>query len=200
MSATSCSAQQIGLLHEIKEVVGRPFRIGEALVAPVDLRHRLDVLAGEPLGGRAEQFEIGAAEPRLQFYRARRVRQPILEHLAERLDHVGDFVGGAGLDLSLLARLEVGGERLAAALDHAGEVLGERLNVDRAELGGPEQGGGRLDFGCLGSCRHVFFHDLPPSKLRARTGRHASRQPLTRSLLWTYYRSTQIPVHFIEFT
>ena len=41
---------------------------------------------------------------------------------------------GSVLTVAALARLEVGGERLAAFLDHAGDVLRELLDVDRAGL------------------------------------------------------------------
>jgi hypothetical protein len=155
-------AEKVGLLDEVEELVGGPFRIGEALVPGVGRNHRLELLAGHPLGCRAEQFEIGAAQSRLQLDRARRVRQPVLEHLPERLDHVGDFVGRTGLDLAFLARLEIRGERLPAALDHPGEVLGKGLDVDRRELGRAHH-----RRRCLRSCRHVVLHALPPSKLYA---------------------------------
>jgi hypothetical protein len=38
------------------------------------------------------------------------------------------------LDLAFLARPHIGGERLAAVLDHASQVLGEQLDVHQADL------------------------------------------------------------------
>ena len=126
--------EQIGLLEEVEELVRRPFRIGEAPVLRIGRDDRAGRFAGQALGRRAPQIEIGPAEPRLQFDRAARIGQPVAADLAERLDHVGHLVGEPGLHLAFLARLHVGGERLAAFLDHAGEVLGKRLDVDGADL------------------------------------------------------------------
>src|SRR5215475_9443698 len=75
--------------------------------------------------------------------------------MTEGLHHVGDLLGALVLDAALFARLEIGGERLAAFLDHAGNVLGETLDIDagrRRQLGAGSQGnrlGGWLGFGRL---------------------------------------------------
>ena len=70
----------------------------------------------------------------LQLDRALRIRQPVFRDLAQRLDDVGDLVGQPGRASRRLARLHVGGERLAALLDEAGDVVGERLDVEAADL------------------------------------------------------------------
>ena len=127
--------EQIGLLEEIEELVLRPFRIGEALVLRVGRDDRCGRLAGHALDRAGPQIEIGAAEAGLQFDRALGVGQPVFRHLADGLDHVGDVVGQFAFDLAFLARLHIGGERLAAFLDHAREIVREGLDVDRADLG-----------------------------------------------------------------
>ena len=120
--------QQIGLLEEVEELVRRPFRIGEALVARVGLRDRIGFLAGHAPRGVRPEVEIALAERRLQLERALRVGEPVLRHLAERLDHV-DELGMVGFLAAFLARLEIGGQRLAALFDHAGEVVRQLLPV-----------------------------------------------------------------------
>ena len=127
-------AEQIGLLDEVEELVRRPLRIGEAAILRVGRHHRAGRFAGQALGSRAPEIEIGPAETRLQFNCAARIGQPIAADLAQRLDHVGHLVGEPGLHLAFLARLQIGRERLAAFLDHAGKVLGKGLNVDGADL------------------------------------------------------------------
>ena len=166
-------AEQIGLLDEIEELVRRPFRIGEAAVLRIGRDDRAGLFAGQALGRGAPQIEIGAAELRLQFDRAARIGQPVAADLAERLDHVGHLVGEAGLHLAFLARLHVGRERLAAFLDHAGKVLGKRLDVDGADL-----------HRCW---RSVVLHGHPaaPSLSGPRPVNLSSARSL-RSLLWTY--------------
>src|ERR1044072_6355542 len=91
---------------------------------------------------------------------------------AERLRRVGDLVGGLDLDLADLARLEVGGERLGAFLDHAGDVPRKLLAVDRRRGGRRGRrsarrsrrqhvlgGGLRHALPARGSC---FFEDYGP--------------------------------------
>ena len=67
----------------------------------------------------------------LQLQRALRVGQPVFGDLAEGFDDVGDF-RVLVVDAAFLARLHIGGERLAAFLDHPGDVAGERLDIDGA--------------------------------------------------------------------
>ncbi len=126
--------EQIGLLEEIEELVLRPFRIGKALVARVGAGDGARRLAGHALDRARPQIEIGAAEIGLQFERALGVGQPVFRHLADGLDHVGDVVGQVAFDLAVLARLHVGGERLAAFLDHPGKVAREHLDIDGADF------------------------------------------------------------------
>ena len=135
--------EQIGLLHEIVELVRRPFGIGEALVARRRRGHRPDRFAGEAFRRRDPEFEIGLAEAGLDLDRALRIGEPVFGDVAERLDHVGDLVGRLDLDLADLARLEIGGERLAAFLDHAGDVARELLDVDRGRCRGRRRQPGR---------------------------------------------------------
>src|SRR5262249_34836250 len=66
----------------------------------------------------------------LQLDRALRVLEPIFRDLAESFHHVDQF-GVFALDLPLLARLQVSRHGLAALLDHAGEIAGQLLDVDR---------------------------------------------------------------------
>ena len=93
------------------------------------------LLAGHALDRAGPEIEIGAAEAGLQFQRALRVGQPVFRDLADGLDHVGDVVGQFVFDLAFLARLHVGGERLAAFLDHAREIAREGLDIDLADCG-----------------------------------------------------------------
>ncbi len=92
---------------------------------------RLDRLAGHALDRIGPEVEIGLAQARLQLERALRIAQPVFGDLAERLDHVGDL-GILVVDAAFLARLEIGGERLAALLDDAGNVVRELLHVGGA--------------------------------------------------------------------
>ncbi len=127
-------AEQIELLEEIEELVLRPFRIGEALVLRIGRDRRRRLFAGHAFGRDRPQIEKGAAEAGLQLQRAFGVGQPVFENLADGLDHVGDVVGHFAFDLAFLARLQIGGERLAAFLDQAGDIVRERLDLDRADL------------------------------------------------------------------
>ena len=74
------------------------------------------------------EVEIGLAEAGLQLERALRVAQPVFRDLAERLHHVGDL-GVLVVGAALLARLEIGGQRLAAFFHDAGDVAGKLLHV-----------------------------------------------------------------------
>ncbi len=71
-------AEQIGLLDEVEELVRRPLWIGEAPILRIGRRHRAGCFAGQALGGRAPEIEIGPAEPRLQFDRPARIGQPVV--------------------------------------------------------------------------------------------------------------------------
>ena len=95
---------------------------------------RLRLFAGQPFGGHRPKFEKGAAETGLQFERALGIGQPIFQDLADGLDHVGDIFGRLAFDLAFLARLQIGRERLAAFLDQTGDIVRERLDLDRADL------------------------------------------------------------------
>ena len=123
--------QQIGLLEEIEELVARPFRIGEALVPWIGRHDRLDRLARHALDRVRPEVEIGLAQARLQLERALRVPQPVVGDLAERFDHIGDL-GILVIGAAFLARLEIGGERLAALFHDAGNVAGELLHIGGA--------------------------------------------------------------------
>jgi hypothetical protein len=92
-------------------------------------------------GARAPQVEIGLGDLGLQLGRPVAVRQPIFGHRAEGLDHLGDLVRRLVLGLAVLARFQIGGERLAAGLHRPCEV---------------QRKGFRIEFlGGLGLCRHV---------------------------------------------
>jgi len=52
-----------------------------------------------------------------------------LDNLAERLHSIDEF-GVLTLDVALLARLHVGGQRLATLFDHAGKIPGELLEIE----------------------------------------------------------------------
>ena len=75
--------------------------------------------------------------------------------MAQRLDEVAHLLGGVGVDLATFTRLEIGGERLAAFLDQARDILGKLLDIDSAH-------------------RQRIFGRLVVH------GRHAYRRPLTR--------------------
>ncbi len=149
--------EQVGLLEKIEELVLRPFRIGEALVARGRDGDRLGLLARHLFDGAGPQIEIGAAETGLQFERALRVRQPVFRDVADRLHRIGDAVRQLGLELALLARRHIGGERLAALLDQAREIARERLDIGGAEF--------RLYW------RLLKLHRRPTAKHGERTGR-----------------------------
>ena len=127
--------EQIGLLEEIEELVLRPFRIGKALVLEVGRGRRRGGFARHALDRAGPQIEIGAAEACLQFERALRIGKPVLRDMADGLDHVGHVFGQIAFDFAFLARLHIGGERLAAFLDQAREILREGLDLHRADLG-----------------------------------------------------------------
>jgi hypothetical protein len=67
----------------------------------------------------------------LQFERALRIAKPVICDLADGLHHVGDL-GVLVVAAAFFARLEIGGQRLAALLHHAGDVAGELLHVGGA--------------------------------------------------------------------
>ena len=130
-SIAELGGQQVGLLEEVEELVRRPFRVGEALVAWIGLRDRGGVfVAGQAACGMRPEVEIALAERRLELERALGVGEPILGDLAESLYHIDEF-GVVGVDSAGLARLEIRRQSLAAFLDHAGEVPGQFLPVGR---------------------------------------------------------------------
>ena len=86
--------EQISLLEEIEELVRGPLRIGEALVVGRGRGDRRRRFAGEPLGRRCPQIEVGFAEPGLQLQAALRIGQPIFRDLPQRLGHFGHLLGG----------------------------------------------------------------------------------------------------------
>jgi len=49
---------------------------------------------------------------------------------AQRLDHLTDFVGRLVLDLAGLARLEIGGQRLATALQRPRDIHRESFGIE----------------------------------------------------------------------
>ncbi len=122
--------EQIDLFEKVEKLVLRPFRIGEALVLGIGLHGGRSLLARHPLHGSAPEVEIGAAEPSLQFDRASGIRQPIFDDMAERLDRVLDLFGEIDGRRAFFARLQIGGERLAALFDQAREIMREALDID----------------------------------------------------------------------
>ena len=65
----------------------------------------------------------------MQLDRTLRILHPVFADVAERLHDV-DELRIFAVDAAFLARLHVGGQRLAALFDHAGKVLGELLEVE----------------------------------------------------------------------
>jgi hypothetical protein len=130
-------------------------------------------LPGEPLNRGRPKVEVSPAEARLQLDRALRIGDPVLGHLADGLDDVGDVLSEVLFDLALLARLHVGGDRLAAFLDHTGDVAGDRFVVD-----GPQ---GRS----LGRFGNGFVHGVASAQEVARPAgeckRFAANQNAVRS-------------------
>src|SRR5262249_49753145 len=100
--------------------------------AGVRLDDRRGLLARHSLHRVGPQVEVGFAEIELQFDGTLRVLEPVLGDMPQRFDDVDEF-GVFAVDLALLARFHIGGERLAAFFDHAGEVAGELLDIDGAE-------------------------------------------------------------------
>ena len=149
--------QQIGLFEEIEELVLRPFRVGEALVAWGGRDDRRGFFAGEPFRRRRPEIEIGFAEPGLQFDGALRIGQPVFRDLAERLDDFGHFLGEFAVVAAFLARLEIGRERSAAFLDEARQIA-RKLSTSTGPI---FIGSGS---GCFGDCRRSVL--LPGSCCR----------------------------------
>ena len=131
--------QQIGLHHEIEKLVRLPFGIGEPLVARRGRNRGRRFLADQAPHRRAPEVQIGLAQLHLQFGGAGLVRQPIVRHRAEGLDHLAEFAGRLVLGLAVVARLEIGRERLAAALHRLRKIHRERFRIERFC---------RLGFGC----------------------------------------------------
>jgi hypothetical protein len=126
--------EQIELFQKIKELIAGPFRVGKALVPRVRLDHRFGLFAGHALDGAAPQLEIGGADAALQFERALRIRQPVFQHLAERLDRVSDLIRKIDRCGAFLARLQIGGERLATLFDQTRDIKGKAFDIDAACL------------------------------------------------------------------
>ena len=126
--------QEIGLFEEIEELVARPLGIGEAFVLGIGLGDRLHLLAGHALDRIGPQVEISLAQARLQFERALGIAQPIVRDLPDGFHHVGNL-GILIVAAAFFARLEVGGQSLAALFDNAGDVAGELLHVGGAAFG-----------------------------------------------------------------
>jgi hypothetical protein len=122
--------EQIELHHEIEELIRFPFGVAEPLVARRWRNRRRRLLAGEPAHRGAPQIEIGLGHLHLQIGRPVIVRQPIFRHRAEGLDHLGELAGGLVPELAVLARLEVGRERLAAAFHRPRKVHREGFRVE----------------------------------------------------------------------
>ena len=122
--------EQIELQHEIEELVRFPLRILETLVARRRLDRRLGRFAGHAARGLAPEVEIGLAHPGLQVFGALRVRQPVFSHLGECLDDLTDFAGRLVFRFPVLARLEIGRERLATRLHRFRDVHGEGFGVE----------------------------------------------------------------------
>ena len=123
--------EQIELHHEIEELVRFPLRILEALVARRGLDRRRRLFAGQAAHRRAPQIEIGLADLHLQF--GRRASLSDSQYSAtvrEGLDHLADFVRRLVLGFAVLARLQIGRQRLAAALHRLREVHREGFGVE----------------------------------------------------------------------
>src|SRR5262249_55112403 len=108
---------------------------GETLIAGIGRGDRLDLFAGHALDRVGPQIEVGFAQARLQLERALGIAQPVVRDLAQRFHDIGHLAVLVG-DLACLARLEVGGERLAALLHDAGGVARELLHVRGAARDG----------------------------------------------------------------
>jgi hypothetical protein len=116
--------------HEIAELVRFPFGSGEPFVARRRRNRGRRLLADQSPHRGAPQIEIGLAQLHLQFGGAALVREPIVGHRAEGLDHLADFVGRLVLGLTVVARLEIGRKRLAAALHGPRKIHREGFRVE----------------------------------------------------------------------
>ena len=125
--------EQVGLLEKIEELIARPFRIGEALVARIGRRNRRDLLSGHALDRIPPEVEIRLAQARLQLEGALGVADPVIHDLAQRFDDVG-HLRILVVDTALLARPQIGGQCPAPFLHDAGDVVGKLLDVGRAAL------------------------------------------------------------------
>ena len=121
--------QQISLHEELKELIALPFRVLEAFVARSRFDDRRGRLAGQTLRGGIQQSEIGFSDLGLNVRGALFVREPVVHHRCEGLDHLSEFAGLVGR-LAGLARLQIGGEGAAAVLDRAREICGENFRIE----------------------------------------------------------------------
>src|SRR5580698_3338356 len=126
--------QQVSLLEEVVELVRRPFRIVEALVALLRCDEGRALFAGKPLGGRSPEVEIGLAQPALNVERALRILHPVFSDLAESFGDLSDLFGEFAGVAALLARLEIGRKRATAFLDEPRQIARKLFDVDAADL------------------------------------------------------------------
>jgi hypothetical protein len=120
---------QVDLLDEVEELVLVPFRVAEPLVARVGGDGRRRRLAHHPFQRRVPQVDVFRPQAPLRLHGALGVRHPVFADLSERLEDDGQLVRHLGLDLTLLARFDIGRHGLAGVLHDAGEVLGKGFRI-----------------------------------------------------------------------
>ena len=123
------AGDQVGLPDEVEELVVAPVGIGKAPVARIGLDGRRRGLSQHPFHRRRPEVEIARPEPALRLEGALGVRHPVLADPGQDLDDVAEPVSQIEGRLPLLARLEVGGGRLADLLHDARQVPGKHLRV-----------------------------------------------------------------------
>ncbi len=87
--------------------------------------------ADHPAHRRAPEVEIGLAELHLQFGGALVVGQPVIGDDAEGLDQLRQLVRRLVDGLAALARLQIGGQGLAAILHRLGHVERKSFGIER---------------------------------------------------------------------
>ena len=147
--------QHIGLFEEIEIGIVAPFGIGEALVARLGRGDRRRLFALQPAQRRGPEIRrTGSTAPLCASKRALRVGDVIFGDAAERRDSVGDLAGSAARrPRRRLARLQIGGEHLAAFLDQPRDIARQRFEIGQRRLAGAagRRLSGRLGRRCGGA-------------------------------------------------
>ena len=96
----------------------------------------MGAVAGGLRHGVLPDAEIAGEEARLRLHQPGGIGRPVFADPPERLDDLGRRLGDEVGGLSLLVRLQIGGERAPALFDRPGDVARKRLRVPHHVGGG----------------------------------------------------------------